>query len=80
MARYAAVGYSLLTHLLIAGTRLLAQPVELVDVDAVRAEGDPRSFIHALTPPASAPETTCDILVAGAGAGGFAAALRAADR
>ena len=80
MARYTAARYSLLTHVLIAGARLLAQPVEVVDVDAVRAEGDPRSFLHSVSVPANPPETTCDILVAGAGAGGFAAALRAAGR
>ena len=73
MARYtAAFFYPIL---------LTAQsPVQLVDVQSVRAAGDPAAFIHTVTPPARPAEFTCDVLVAGAGAGGFAATLRTAIR
>ncbi len=75
MARYSAIGYSLLVPALLA-----AQTVELVDVDAVRAEGDPAGFLHQVTVPSNPPVVRCDVLVAGAGAGGMGAALRLADR
>ncbi len=52
---------------------LLAQ---LLDVQAVRAEGDPKAWIHEVRPPESPPEVSCDLLVAGAGMGGVAAAIR----
>ena len=48
-------------------------------VDAVRATGDPSAFLHTVRVPPNPPTVSCDLLVAGAGAGGFAAALRAAD-
>jgi hypothetical protein len=71
------VRYSLL---FILTPLLLAQRSEtLVDVDAVRATGDPAGFLHTVRVPASPATVFCDVLVAGAGAGGFAAALRAAD-
>lgn len=57
-----------------------AQPVQLVDFDAVRAAGDPASFLHTVPSTVSPEEITCDILIAGAGSGGFAAAIRAAER
>lgn len=77
MARYTAtVWYSLL----LVTTLSAQQPVQLVDVEAVRATGEPASFLHTVPTAASPNEVTCDILIAGAGAGGFAAALRAADR
>ena len=75
MARYSAIGYSLLVPALLA-----AQTVELVDVDAVRAEGDPSGFLHQVTVPSNPPVVRCDVLVAGAGACGMGAALRLADR
>jgi hypothetical protein len=49
-----------------------------VDIEAVRAEGDPRSFVREAKIPANLPAQSCDILVAGAGMGGIGAALRAA--
>jgi hypothetical protein len=52
----------------------------LVDIEAVRAEGDPTSFLRQVAVPASPETITCDLLIAGAGAGGFAAALRASER
>lgn len=80
MAHYARTRFY---SLLIAPACLVLQaqqpgPVELVDIQAVRATGDPASFIHRVTPPAAPRELACDLLVAGAGAGGFAAALRGA--
>ena len=74
MARHTAAWYFVLT------ASALAQPVQLADFEAVRAEGDPASFLHTVTVPANPPEQVCEILVAGAGAGGFAAALRASMR
>ncbi|MBM3794674.1 MAG: hypothetical protein FJW31_11515 [Acidobacteria bacterium] len=76
MARYTA---AFLYPILLAAQAPPAR-VELVDVMAVRATGDPRSVIHAVNVPAQPAETACDMLVAGAGAGGFAATLRAAMR
>lgn len=76
MARYSATGYLLLT----LAPLLVAQRTEtLVDVDAVRAVGDPSGFLRTVRVPDNPPTLSCDVLVAGAGAGGFAAALRAAD-
>ncbi|MCC6585501.1 MAG: FAD-dependent oxidoreductase [Bryobacterales bacterium] len=76
MARYTAtVWYSLLLV-----TTLSAESVQLVDVESVRATGNPASFLHTVPAAANPAEVSCDILIAGAGAGGFAAALRAADR
>jgi hypothetical protein len=74
MARYSAISYLLLTFTLGA-----QQQQQLVDVDAVRATGDPAAAIHTVRVPPNPPSLSCDVLVAGAGAGGFAAALRAAD-
>lgn len=58
-----------------------AQPrtYQVVEVEAVRAEGDPAQWVRSVTVPANPREYSCDILVAGAGAGGFAAALAAAE-
>jgi hypothetical protein len=60
----------------------LAQPpaYTVVDVQSVRAEGDPAEWVRTVRRPEKLVEYTCDILVAGAGMGGSAAALRAADR
>lgn len=59
-----------------------AQPrgYEVVDVQSVRAEGNPADWVRNVAAPSNPPEFTCDILVAGAGMGGVAAALRAAGR
>jgi hypothetical protein len=65
---------------LLLASGVWAQRVELVDVEAVRATGEPARFLHAVEAPANVAEISCDLLIAGAGAGGFAAALRAADR
>jgi hypothetical protein len=59
---------------------VLGQTVEIVDVAAVRATGDPTGFLHRVTVPANPPEESCGTVVAGAGAGGVAAALRLAER
>ena len=56
-----------------------APPVRLLDVQAVRASGNPAAAVRTFTPPAEPREVTCDILIAGAGVGGVAAALRASD-
>ncbi len=53
---------------------------DVLDVEAVRAAGDPARCVRRVTPPATVPEVSCDILIAGAGAGGIAATLRAAQR
>ncbi|MCB1022204.1 MAG: FAD-dependent oxidoreductase, partial [Acidobacteria bacterium] len=76
MARYSPTFFYFVLTALTAS----AQTVQLVDVEAVRVNGEPSSFLRTFTVPAQPREIHCDILVAGAGAGGFAAALRAADR
>ena len=63
-----------------ASTPLAAQRHQAVDVQSVRIEGDPSQWIHDIAIPAEPEEIDCDILVAGAGPGGVAAALRAAER
>ncbi|MFN7922519.1 MAG: FAD-dependent oxidoreductase [Bryobacteraceae bacterium] len=77
MARYTATAYFLLA-LTAAAQTALAETVDIVDVEAVRFDGDPGSFVRRVEIPASPAETACDILVAGAGPGGIGAALRAA--
>src|SRR5947208_2664616 len=59
---------------------LKAQQYSVVDVERVRAEGDPSVAIITVSMPAQPHEISCDILVAGAGMGGVAAAMRAAAR
>ena len=54
--------------------------IQIVDIEAVRATGDPAAAIHNVAPPDRPATIDCDIVVAGAGAGGFAAAIRAAER
>ncbi|MEZ5396873.1 MAG: FAD-dependent oxidoreductase [Bryobacterales bacterium] len=76
MARY----FPTLVYFLLMAVAVSAQTVQLVDVEAVRVNGEPSSFLRAFTVPARPREIHCDILVAGAGTGGFAAALRAAER
>jgi hypothetical protein len=75
MARYS----SALGSLLIVSA-LSAQQVTVVDVEAVRATGDPSTALRIFTLPANPAEISCDILVAGAGMGGVAAALTASKR
>ena len=69
-----------LIPLLMITTLLRAQQYSVVDVERVRAEGDARVAIQSVTVPARPREIACDILVAGAGMGGVAAAMRAAAR
>ena len=59
---------------------LCAQTYEVVDVQNVPAMGDYRSAIVEVRAPSRPVEISCDILVAGAGAGGVAASLRALQR
>jgi hypothetical protein len=58
----------------------VAQSYEVLDVQSVRIMGDPKGWVRTVTAPAEPETVTCDILVAGAGSGGVAAALRAALR
>jgi hypothetical protein len=60
---------------------LAAAQLQVVDVEAVRATGDPAAFVRTLgLAPDPVDHAGCDILVAGAGTGGVAAALQAAGR
>ncbi|HLJ17082.1 MAG TPA: FAD-dependent oxidoreductase [Bryobacteraceae bacterium] len=52
--------------------------IPVLDVEAVRAAGDPAQWVHQVAIPANPSEIRCDILVAGGGLGGVAAALHAA--
>ena len=72
------VGVTLL--LLLSAMAGLAQVHRVVDVQRVPATGDPTSAIVSVSVPASPRVVRCDLLVAGAGAGGVAAALSAAKR
>ena len=65
---------------LAAGASYGQQTFQAVDVQAVRAEGAPAQWVRSVTVSGAAPEIACDILVAGGGMGGVAAALRAAQR
>ena len=65
---------------LLAAAPLWAQSYRVVDVQNVPATGDFRAAIVNVNAPANPVEITCDILVAGAGAGGVAASLRALQR
>ena len=76
MARHART----LFYFLLTAVWAHAQTVQLVDVEAVRVTGEPSSFLRTVTVPSKPREIRCDVLIAGAGAGGFAAALRASDR
>lgn len=66
--------------LLILAVRLSAQTYQVVDVQSVPATGDYRSAIVRVEAPASPRVISCEILVAGASAGGVAAALQALKR
>jgi len=50
-----------------------------VDIEAVRATGDPAAFVRQARIPANPVELPCEILIAGAGMGGIGAAIRAAE-
>ncbi|MBK9167891.1 MAG: FAD-dependent oxidoreductase [Bryobacterales bacterium] len=78
MDLHATTRYSVLT--LLCAASLAAQTHTLVDVESVRAEGDPASFLRQVTVPATPPEIACDVLVVGAGMGGVSAAIAAASR
>jgi hypothetical protein len=75
MARYTPA----LCSLLIASA-LTAQQQTIVDVEAVRATGESSAALRVFTVPATPSEVSCDLLVAGAGMGGVAAALTASKR
>ena len=66
--------------LLFIALTLTAQTYEVVDVQNVPATGDFKTAIVRVTVPQSVKEISCDLLVAGAGAGGVAAALRGLQR
>ena len=57
-----------------------AQTYDVLDVQSVRITGDPGQWVRRVSVSAEPETFTCDILVAGAGSGGVAAALRAASR
>lgn len=57
-----------------------APQYQIVDVQAVRATGDPAQWVQTVSPPSSLSEVTCDLLIAGAGMGGVAGAIRGAAR
>ncbi len=59
---------------------LLAQTFTTVDVQNVPAYGDPQTAVITAAAPARPREMRCDMLIAGAGTGGVAAALEAARR
>ena len=69
----------LIPVLVLCSSASAAERVTLLDVEAVRAEGNPMAALRTFTVPADPHDVVCDILVAGAGVGGVAAALRASD-
>ncbi|HZT30657.1 MAG TPA: FAD-dependent oxidoreductase [Bryobacteraceae bacterium] len=66
--------------LLLSLGSLCGQQITLVDVERVPADGDPAAALRTVTVPPRPREISCDLLVAGAGPGGIAAALLAAGR
>jgi len=56
-----------------------SQPVRVVDVLRVSADEPPEAGVATLTPPPVGQAVSCDVLVVGAGTGGVAAALAAAE-
>ena len=53
---------------------------QVVDIQSVQADGDPAQWVRSVNVPETMQEIACDLLIAGAGMGGVAAALRAAER
>jgi hypothetical protein len=77
MDRYAR---AFLLLFLTAAASLAADEYTLLDVRNVPLWGDPSSAVVHISPGARVQEISCDVLVAGAGMGGVAAALLLADR
>jgi hypothetical protein len=65
---------------LLSAGLLSAADLTVVDIQSVRAEGDPASFLRRVLIPEQPTEFACDLLVAGGGLSGVAAAIRAAER
>ncbi len=64
----------------ITGASAQSRIYRVVDVQSVRATGDPAQWVRTVQAPEKVAEVNCDILVAGGGMGGVAAAMRALDR
>ncbi len=75
-SRVVALGFGLFVF----GIGAAAQTYDVLDVQSVELTGDPAQWVRRVSAPAEPETFTCDILVAGAGSGGVAAALRAASR
>jgi hypothetical protein len=69
-----------LPGLLTIHAALMAQEFTIVDPDRVKAEGDAAAALVTVKPRPQPTEYYCDILVAGSGPGGIAAAIRASSR
>jgi hypothetical protein len=63
----------------IYGGQELSQPVRVVDVMRISADQPPEAAVVTLSPPSLGQGVSCDVLVVGAGTGGVAAALAAAE-
>src|SRR6516225_7666470 len=61
------------------GAQEQPQPVRVVDVMRISAVQPPEAGVVTVTPPSLGQGTSCDVLVVGAGTGGVAAALAAAE-
>jgi len=61
-------------------TALEAQQYTILDTQKVPLTGDPERAVVHIDVPARAPEVSCDVLIAGAGMGGIAAALSVTAR
>jgi len=61
------------------GAQELPQPIRVVDVMRISADQPPEAGVVTLTPPPLGQGVSCDVLVVGAGTGGVAAALAAAE-
>jgi hypothetical protein len=71
--------FSLVAACLVLTAGAAAREYTILDVQSVPASGDASRAVLRVSPPAAPAETSCDILIAGAGMGGIGAALRAAD-
>ncbi|WP_031500357.1 FAD-dependent oxidoreductase [Bryobacter aggregatus] len=69
-----------LLPILVLPLAVLAQSIEIADIVSVRTDGAPAQWIHKVNLSAPAREQSCDMLVAGAGMGGVAAAIAATDQ